>query len=192
MSVHALVPLAEGFEELEAVAIIDILRRAGVVVVTAALEHLKVTGSHGITVLAERLLADVLPAELEEFQAIVLPGGPGTALLKGSEELRRALVWAAEREVLVAAICAAPSVLAAAGLLRGRRATCFPAVEEQLSGATILHEAVVRDGNIITSRGAGTAVAFALAVAARLAGEDKARAISQAILHQTSSDPEGV
>lgn len=175
-----LIPLVDGFEETEAVTPIDLLRRANVEVVTAGIGTREPTGSHGITVRADALLEDVAGAE---YDAVVLPGGPGTPKLAESQRLGELLKEYAAEGKLLAAICAAPSVLAGLGLLAGRQATCFPAVEEKMQGAPLSHEPVVTDGNFITSRGAGTAVPFALAVIAYLEGEAAARKVSDAIIY---------
>ncbi len=167
---RVLVPLAEGFEELEAVTIIDILRRAGIDVVVASLAGSPVTGSHGIRIAADTPLGAL--AE-QDFDMIALPGGmPGADHLKKdpriAEIVRR--LHAAGRPV--AAICAAPMVLAAAGVLDGRRATSYPGFLEDAGKATVVGDAVVDDGGVITSRGPGTALDFALALVEVLAGRD--------------------
>lgn len=165
---RALVPLAEGFEEIEAVTIVDVLRRASIDVVTAALGANPVRGSHGISVTADERLDAVRAGD---FDAVVLPGGmPGSKTLR--DDLRvRALVQAAAREGRwLAAICAAPIVLEAAGVLAGRRATSYPGNE--LPSAVYVEERVVVDGKLVTSRGAGTALEFALALVERLKGPD--------------------
>jgi 4-methyl-5(b-hydroxyethyl)-thiazole monophosphate biosynthesis len=172
---RVVVPLAEGFEELEAVTIIDILRRAGIDVVVASLAGSPVTGAHGI-----RLAADTPLGALAEqdFDMIALPGGmPGAEHLKKdariAEIVRR--LHAAGRPV--AAICAAPMVLAAAGVLDGLRATSYPGFLADAPGATVVGDAVVIDGGVITSRGAGTALDFALALVEELVGREARQAI---------------
>ncbi|HEU4515950.1 MAG TPA: DJ-1 family glyoxalase III [Steroidobacteraceae bacterium] len=165
---RVLVPLAEGFEELEAVTIIDILRRAGVEVVVASLAGSPVTGSHGI-----RLAADTPLAALAEqdFDMIALPGGmPGADHLKKDPRIAALIRRLHEAGRPVAAICAAPMVLAAAGVLDGRRATSFPGFLADAGRATVVADAVVVDGSVITSRGPGTALDFALALVEALAG----------------------
>lgn len=174
--------LAEGFEEVEAITPADFLRRAGVDVTLAAVGGSRlVTGSHGIVVQADCLLEQLEePAERPpQIEALVVPGGmPGAANIAASPaalELVRDVFRAGR---LVAAICAAPAVvLGAAGVLGGRQATCFPGYEEKLraAGARPSAERVVVDGNLITSRGAGTAAEFALAVVERLVGAEAAR-----------------
>jgi 4-methyl-5(b-hydroxyethyl)-thiazole monophosphate biosynthesis len=176
----ALVPLVDGFETIEAMAVVDVLRRAGVQVTTAGVGSRRVTSSHGVVVEADALLSDALQ---QPWTAMVLPGGPGTPKLLEAPRLADALRQHHAKGRLLAAICAAPTVLAALGLLDGRRACCFPAAEPRMHGATLSHDRVVEDGTIITSRAAGTAVEFALAVAARLAGPDRAHQVAESILH---------
>jgi len=176
-----LIPLVEGFEEIEAVAPIDLLRRAGLEVVTAGVGSRQVRGSHGIVVEADALLADVVG---DSFDLIMLPGGPGTRKLMDVAELQHALKAQVAAGRSVAAICAAPTVLAKAGLLRGRRVACFPAVEDELVGATVVREDVVIDGNMITSRGAGTSIPFALAIIAHLCGQAKAEEVARSVVYR--------
>ena len=165
---RVLVPLAEGFEEVEAVTIIDILRRAGVEVVVASLAGSPVTGSHGI-----RLSADTPLAALAEqdFDMIALPGGmPGAEHLKKDPRIAGIVRSLHEKGRPVAAICAAPMVLAAAGVLDGRRATSFPGFLDDAVKSTVVGDAVVVDHGVITSRGPGTALDFALALVEELVG----------------------
>lgn len=176
MSKTVLIPLAPGFEEIEAVTLIDVLRRAGVEVRVASLGDglaEAVTGAHGIEVSCDVSLGEV---RAQELRAIVLPGGlPGATNLKASERLRELLLAVHRDQGLVAAICAAPIVLGAAGLLEGLQATCYPGFEEGLAGAEVLGEAsVVRSGRVWTSRGPGTAMEFALALVAELASQAQA------------------
>lgn len=169
--------LADGFEEIEALAPVDILRRAGVSVCTVGVTGKTVTGSHGIAVAADA--EDFDPADCE---GVVLPGGmPGTAHLDGSPLVARALAVAKEKGCLIAAICAAPSVLGHKGLLAGRRATCYPGWEGELTGALYTGEPVTEDGNFLTARGAGVAVEFGLALTARLVSPEKAEEIGRSI-----------
>ena len=175
----ALVPLCEGFEELEAVTIVDVLRRAGLTVTTAALTTSPVTGSHGISIAADAVLGQV---EGEEFDAIVLPGGPASKRLRDDLRLRGMLQRAARAGRLVAALCAAPIVLEAAGVLAGKLATVYPGNE--LPSARYVEERVVVDGNIVTSRGPGTALDFALTLVERLVGAATARELADSMLFQ--------
>lgn len=170
---RVLIPLAQGCEELEAVTIIDLLRRASIDVTTAGLEPGPVVASRGVTLLPDRLLDEVME---ETFQMIVLPGGlPGADHLNNDPRIRMLLQRISGEQGYTAAICAAPKVLASAGLLAGRRATGYPGVLDSLrrNDVTIDPSAVVRDGPIITSRGPGTAMDFALELIAVLAGEEK-------------------
>jgi len=179
MSIRVLVPLTTGFEEIETIAPVDLLRRAGIEVTMAALtEERLVTGRCGVTVRADAVLAAV--AE-DDWDLVFIPGGPGVKALRAdgrSAALARRQVGAGRP---VAAICAAPTVLADAGVLAGRRFTAHFSVHAELPGA-LAQEAVVEDGLILTSRGAGTAVAFGLALVRRLCGEAKAAEVAIAIM----------
>ena len=155
--------LADGFEETEALACCDMLRRAELDVKLASINGEYVAGSHAITVKAD------MPAEeirTETIDAIVLPGGmPGTLNLQKSPEVSRLIDYCVKNEKLIAAICAAPMILGDLGLLSGKRATCFPGFEENLLGAEICDEFVVCDRNFITGKGAGAALMFGAAIA---------------------------
>jgi 4-methyl-5(b-hydroxyethyl)-thiazole monophosphate biosynthesis len=168
-----LVPLAQGCEELEAVTIIDLLRRAGLEVICAGLEPGLVKASRGVTLQPDVLLDAVLD---QTFDMVVLPGGlPGADNLDRDPRIHTLLQRVAGEQGFTAAICAAPRVLANAGLLQGRQATAYPGVLEglQLTDVTRGTGAVVRDGRVITSRGPGTALDFALALIEALAGRQK-------------------
>jgi 4-methyl-5(b-hydroxyethyl)-thiazole monophosphate biosynthesis len=168
-----LVPLAQGCEELEAVTIIDVLRRAGIQVVSAGLDHSPVTASRGTVLIPDTTLEQAL---LEEYDMVVLPGGqPGTDNLDKDSRLKPFLKKMAAAQKFTAAICAAPKVLANAGLLTGKRATAFPGTLEkfQLHDVTLDAAPVVRDGLVITSRGPGTAMDFALELVEILKGKSK-------------------
>ena len=162
--------LAEGFEEIEALSVVDIVRRCGLSVQTVSIsETTTVTGSHGIPVVADVTIEQV---ELQKAQAMVLPGGlPGSDSLQACVPLKELLLAADKAEVVLAAVCAAPKVLGAFGLLKGKCATCYPGYEAELTGATPKTNRVVRDGHVITSRGAGTAADFAFAIAEALGAE---------------------
>lgn len=154
--------LAQGFEETEAVAPLDVLRRAGIDVQTVSLDSLAVTGAHGITITADITMDQLQP---ENCQGVVLPGGmPGTLNLQNDCRVTELLKHCYEQGKLLAAICAAPMVLGELGFLAGRSATCFPGYEEHLQGAVLSDDPVVTDGNMITARGAGTALAFGAAL----------------------------
>ena len=164
--------LADGFEETEAIAPIDMLRRAGVTVQTVGIGTDTPTGTHGITVRADLPETAVTTDGLE---GIVLPGGlPGTTHLEASETVQRLLDYCADNDLLIAAICAAPSVLGHKGLLDGRRYTCYPGFETA-DGAT--GEPAVCDGPIVTGKGAGAALAFGAALIEALCGKQKADAV---------------
>ncbi|MBU1702346.1 MAG: DJ-1/PfpI family protein [Candidatus Eisenbacteria bacterium] len=165
---RVLVPMARGVEEIEAVAVIDILMRAGCHVVTASVGDTHITGSHGIRLGADRRLTEVLQ---ESWDLVVIPGGmENVKILRADPDLRALLRERAAQHHDVAAICAGPLVLLDAGLLKDRRITCHAAVEEELGGVRIVQLPVVEDGSLITSRGPGTAVEFALRLVRRLAG----------------------
>jgi len=168
---RVLVPLAEGFEEIETVTVVDLLRRAGIEVHTASLDGLRVTGSHGITVLADLSLDAVAAGE---YDMIVLPGGmPGAENLKNDARVVSLLRRFAAAGRYTAAICAAPGVLAHAGLLAERAATSFPGFlhADSAPGIRLREDAVVVDGKVVTSRGPGTAMEFGLALIGLLQGE---------------------
>ncbi len=168
---RVLVPLAAGCEELEAVTIIDLLRRAGIEVVTAGLQPGIVKASRGTQLVPDDTLDSVLR---DEFDMIVLPGGmPGAQHLKDDPRIISLLKKMAEQGKYTAAICAAPAVLAEAGLLRDKRATSYPGFLDKLDvpGMAYSKDAVVTDGKVLTSRGPGTAMDFALALIETLAGK---------------------
>jgi 4-methyl-5(b-hydroxyethyl)-thiazole monophosphate biosynthesis len=182
---RVLVPLAEGFEELEAVTVIDILRRAGVEVVVAALAKSPVTGSHGIRVAADTPLGALVE---QDFDMIALPGGmPGAKHLKDDPRIAALAQRLHERGRPVAAICAAPMVLAAAGLLDGRRATSFPGFLADAANTTVVDEAVVADRGVITSRGPGTAMDFALALVEALEGAAARRTVEERLQREATA-----
>ena len=168
-----LVPLAQGMEELEAVTVIDLLRRAGIEVVTAGLDAGPVTGSRGTVVIPDT----TLDAALErKYDMIVLPGGlPGATHLEQDPRIVSLVREMAGEDRFTAAICAAPRILARAGVLEGRRATSFPGVLDPAQWPRVRQEnrAVVTDGKVITSRGPGTAMDFALELIGLLAGRVK-------------------
>ncbi len=172
--------LANGFEEMEAIAPIDLLRRAGVDVTTVGVGATAVRGSHGVVLAADTLDSSAMPDDLE---AVVLPGGmPGTLNLEHSPVVQKFIDRAVEKGAIVAAICAAPSILGHKGLLKGRKAVCYEGFEGELIGASVGSEPVAVDGPFITSRGAGTATQFALALLAALKGEGAADKVRGAIL----------
>ena len=172
--------MADGCEEIEGLTVVDLLRRAGISVEMVSINADKrVTGSHGIAFEADTTAAG---ADWSAYDGVILPGGmPGTTNLKANEYVRKAVKEYDAAGKLVAAICAAPTVLADCGVLNGRAATCYPGLEGQLTGAKTSQDSVVIDGHVITSRGVGTAIAFALAITAyvkdRKSVDDLAKAI---------------
>ena len=178
-----LVFLVNGFEEIEAMAPIDLLRRAGIIVDTVSInENNKVTSSRKITVLTDKTIDEI---NFENYEMIVLPGGPGTENYMKSEKLLEKLKEFSINRKL-GAICAAPTILSALGILNGKQAICFPACEPDLikDGAIIVNQDVVKDNNIITSRGAGTAIDFSLALIEELLGKNKSHEIRKEILYK--------
>lgn len=169
--------LADGFEEIEALCPLDILRRAGLETVTVGVGGKReIVGAHGIVV-----LADITDAELpkDSPELILLPGGmPGTKNLEASDVVRAAILDAKARGSFIAAICAAPSVLGKMGLLCGVEATCFPGFEDSLEGAILSDKKVVRDGRFITAKGMGVALEFGLCIVESLLGKEKADEIA--------------
>lgn len=156
--------LAPGFEEIEALAVVDVLRRAELDVLTVGVGEDFVIGSHQIPVACD-IYENALVLD-ENTQAIVLPGGmPGTLNLEKSPVVQKAIDWAVENNKLICAICAAPSILGHKGLLEGKNATCFPGFEEELFGANVVKDFVVRDDNFITAKGMGSAIEFGLQIA---------------------------
>lgn len=169
--------LAEGFEETEAVQPIDLMRRAGLTVKIVGLEHNRVTGGHGITMVTDA----ILPEFAEEFDALVLPGGAqGSENLSNSRHLGHLVKDALDHGKLVGAICAAPAVvLGKRGFLKGRKYTCYPGMEKEVTDGSYLNQPVVEDGSLITSQGVGTSAAFALTLIRRLAGDQAATTVGQ-------------
>lgn len=170
--------LADGFEEIEAITVTDILRRAGAEVKMVSItDRLEVKGAHGIKIQADILFEE---ADDESCRMIVLPGGmPGTTNLLKHEGLVQKIRQIYERGEWVCAICAAPMVLAAAGVLAGKKATIYPGMEKDIEGAIPTEGAVVRDGNVITSKAPGTAMKFALALVEALYGKEKAERLEK-------------
>ena len=178
----AIVLMAEGSEEIETYAPADVLVRAGIEVTVAGVNGLTPTGSRGLAMRAERLMGAIRG---QLFDAVVVPGGNGGAdAIAKSDEAMLCIRNHAEPGRLIAAICAAPAVvLGPAGLLAGKRATGYPSTREMFpADATYVDEAVVEDGNLITSKGPATAIAFGLAIAARLTDEATAREVAEGML----------
>lgn len=178
---RVLVPLAEGFEEVEAVTVIDLLRRAGIQVISAGLEAGPVTASRGVVIVPDAELDTVLG---DEFDMVVLPGGgPGAERLDRDPRIAALLQRMAAAGRYTAAICAAPKVLGRAGLLAGRSATSFPGALDGLEvpGLRYCEHPVVVDGTVITSRGPGTAMDFALTLIEHLSGPERRRQVASAL-----------
>ena len=175
-----LVALAPGFEEIETITVVDILRRAGARVVLAATEEGAIEGSRGVSVLPDTLINQI---DDTEFDLIVLPGGqPGTANLQKNEKVKTIIQNMHRSHKQVAAICAAPTVLHSAGILKNSAATSHPSVRDQLSDIDYSEERVVVDGNIVTSRSPGTALEFALKLVEILFGIDRMNIVNQGVM----------
>lgn len=173
--------LANGFEEIEALYTVDVLRRAGVDIKTVGVGNKTITGSHKISVVCDVIDSEISPDD--DFDMVILPGGlPGSTNLDESEIVDAFLKKANECDRFICAICAAPFILGKRGLLKGKRATCFPGFENQLEGATIVDAGCVRDGKIITGRAMGSAHEFALEILSALLGNDTASKIKNAII----------
>lgn len=171
--------LADGFEETEALAPVDIMRRAKLEVKTVGVTGKTVTSSHNIPVIADMSIDEI---ETQNLEAIVLPGGmPGTLNLKANDKVLSTVKYAYENDLIIGAICAAPSVLGYLGILDGKIAVCYPGFEQELKGAIIQNFGVVTDGNIITAKGAGVSIEFGLALVKELKGEETSNAIRASI-----------
>jgi 4-methyl-5(b-hydroxyethyl)-thiazole monophosphate biosynthesis len=181
MAKTALVPIADGTEEIEAACIIDTLRRAGIEVTVASVDALQVTASRGVKILADARITDCVG---RSYDCIALPGGmPGAEHLRDSAPLLAKLKEQKDAGRLYAAICASPAVvLHHHGLLKGLKATSFPAMQNQLDPKCVCRDRVVVDGHCVTSQGPATAIDFALKLVELLAGPDKARQVAQAML----------
>lgn len=175
--------LAEGFEEIEGLTVVDLLRRANVETeMVSVMEGKQIKGSHGIKVTADSMFDD---ADFSDADCLVLPGGmPGTLNLGNHEGLCAALKKQYEAGKMIAAICAAPSVFGQLGFLKGRKAVCYPGFEEKLDGAVVSDAKVAVDGNVTTSRGLGTAIEFSLELIAQLCGKETADKISAGIIYR--------
>jgi 4-methyl-5(b-hydroxyethyl)-thiazole monophosphate biosynthesis len=166
---RVLIFLAPGFEEIEAVTIIDLLRRGGLDVTVAGLQPDLVTGAHGIALAPDRFYVDI---EVDEYDCLVLPGGqPGTNNLKANHFVLDTVKRYYQQKKWIGAICAAPTVLAQAGILENKKVTSYPSDKAAFKSSDYQEKAVVRDGMIITSRGVGTAISFALELVSVLQGE---------------------
>ena len=174
--------LADGFEEIEALTVVDLLRRAGIEIVTASVMGRKnVTGSHRITVEADALIDEI---DFEGTDMIILPGGmPGTTNLDNCELLKKHIDEFNTKGKMLAAICAAPTVYGGMGLLSGKKACCYPGCEVKLTGADVQTTETAKDGNFITSRGMGTAIPFGLAIIEHFQGAGAAKDMAEKIVY---------
>ena len=171
--------LANGFETIEALAVVDMLRRAKIDVKTVGVTGKIVTSSNNIDVTAD---IEIDEFDVKDADAVVLPGGmPGTLNLEADKTVQGAIDYCVENKKYICAICAAPSILGHKGLLKGKEAICFPAFENDLTGATLSDKYVVTDGLIITARGAGVAVDFGLEIVKALKGEETAENVRKTI-----------
>ena len=173
---------AEGYEEIEALTVVDLCRRAGIWVdMVSVTDSLQVTGAHGIPVVMDKMLAEV---EFDTLDMLVLPGGmPGTRNLEQVPLLMEQVKAFAAAGKNIAAICAAPSVFGHLGLLEGKNACCYPGFEEELTGANVMFHPCEADGNIITSRGMGCAIDFSLKIIEKLENDDTASKIGRQIIY---------
>lgn len=173
---------AEGYEEIEALTVVDLCRRAGIEVDMVSVYGTdSVQGAHGIDVKMDKMISD---ADTDSYDMLVLPGGmPGTLNLEASEELMNSLDAFYEKGGYVAAICAAPSIFGHRGYLKGRKATCYPSFEEHLAGAEVIFDGAVTDGNVITGRGMGCAIDFSIEIITALISEQKAKAIAESVIY---------
>ena len=184
MSKKAYIFLADGFEDIEGLTVVDLLRRAGIDIKTVSIkETTQIQTSHGITMLTDTTFAET---DFADADMLVLPGGmPGTKYLAGYKPLTDLLTDFNNKGKKIAAICAAPSVFSGLGFLKDRKATSYPSFMEILSkdGAVTSEDSVVVDGNITTSRGLGTAVDFALSLISQLENEEKAKEIAESVVY---------
>ena len=177
--------MADGCEEIEGLTVVDIVRRAKLEMTTISITDKKeVTSSHNVTFFADAIASEV---NFDEYDAVVLPGGmPGTLNLGASEIVNEVVKKFAAEGKIVAAICAGPSVLGAAGVLEGRHATCHPGFEPKLTGAETCEDAVVVDGNIITSRGMGTAIPFAFEIVRYFTDDETVEHVRQGLVYRAN------
>lgn len=177
--------LADGFEDIEGLTVVDLMRRADIDIQTVSIKETReVTTSHGITLMTDRLFSET---DFRDADMLVLPGGmPGTRHLGACEPLTALLKEHYEKGGRIAAICAAPSVFGTLGFLDGRKATAYPSFMDKLGDAQPVTDSVVVDGNVTTSRGMGTAIDFGLALIAQLLSEEKAREIAESIVYRAA------
>ena len=174
---------AEGFEEIEGLTVVDICRRAGISTdIVSVTKDKKVQGAHQIEVITDVCIEE---ADFSAYDMLVLPGGmPGTKNLEACQKLMEQLDAFYQSKKYIAAICAAPSIFGHRGYLEGKKACCYPGFEDQLKGADVVMDKVVREGNIIMSRGMGCAIAFGAAIVEVFAGKEKAESIKKGIIYE--------
>lgn len=173
--------LADGFEEIEAISVIDIIRRANIPLKTVSIHNKRVLGAHQIPVEADILIEEVT---LNDIDMLILPGGmPGTKNLSASEKLNDLLLYAHQQNIYIAAICAAPSILGKLGLLSDKYATCYPGFEAELEGYKMTDEDVIVDGKIITAKGAGVAMDFGYKIVEIMAGEQISKTLKEKMIY---------
>ncbi len=172
--------LADGFEEIEGLMVVDLLRRGDIPITTVSISDTKeVLGAHNISIRADKLYSEI---DYSDADMLILPGGmPGTTHLSEHTELKKLLINHNKDNKMIAAICAAPSVLGINGILRGKRATCYPGFEDKLEGAIYSNDRVVKDQNIITSKGLGTALEFAIEIIEHYKGKELGDTIKQSV-----------
>lgn len=177
--------MADGFEEIEALTVVDLLRRASIEITTVSISGgKKVTGSHQITVEADALLEDI---DFDSLDMLILPGGmPGTTNLEQCKPLTEKIKEFDEKGKMLCAICAAPTVFGGLGILKGKKACCFPGREGDLIGADVQTTSVTKDGHFITSRGMGTAIDFALAIIEHYQGKDASNDMAKKIVYSAN------
>lgn len=175
--------LADGFEEVEALTVVDYLRRKGIVVDTVSItEDKKVKGAHGVIVISDKLMSEI--EEIDFYDGVIIPGGlPGATNLRDSEKVVDIVKRLDENNKLTAAICAGPIVLQKSGIIKDKKITSYPGFEEELKDGNYTEENVVRDGNVITARGPALAVDFAIEIIEYLLGEEKAKELKKDILY---------
>ena len=182
MSKKVYIFLADGFEDIEGLTVVDLMRRAQIDIKTVSIKDIRdITTSHGIHMQTDLVFKET---DFSDADMLVIPGGmPGTKYLGEYQPLCDLLTDFYKQGKKVAAICAAPSVLGDLGLLKGKKATCYPGCEERLTGASTTTDQVVTDGHITTSRGMGTAIPFALELVTRMCGKEKSEALSKSIIY---------
>lgn len=175
--------LANGFEEIEALTVVDMLRRKAIACdVVSITGDRNVTGSHGIKVIADKIVSEIV---FDNYDALILPGGmPGTKNLEADGYLMSRFDSFYSENKLICAICAAPSIFGHRGYLKGKKATCYPGFETELEGANFVKEPVVKDGNVITSRGMGTAIEFGAEIVGEFLGEEEKEVLLKAIVYK--------